>query len=53
MISKIYHSQQNVRHVTYVINTTVTFRNFNIFAKRFLILLEDRISEILSGFDNN
>jgi hypothetical protein len=34
-------------------NTTVTFRNFNIFAIRFLILLEDQISEILTGFDNN
>jgi hypothetical protein len=31
--------------------TTVTLGNFNIFAIRFLILLEDQISEILSGFD--
>jgi hypothetical protein len=34
-------------------NTAVTFRNLKKFAIQFLILLEDQISEILSGFDNN
>jgi hypothetical protein len=56
MISKIYHSQHNVRNVRHghmSKKTTVTFRNFNIFAIQFLILLEDQIPEILSGFDNN
>jgi hypothetical protein len=53
MISKNYHSQHNVRHGHMSTNTTVTFRNFNDFTIRFLILLEDQISEILSGFDNN
>jgi hypothetical protein len=53
MISKIYHSRHNVRHGHMSTNTTVTFRNFKIFAIRFLILLENQISEILCGFDNN
>jgi hypothetical protein len=51
MISKINHSQHNVRHGHMSTNTTVTFRNFDIFA--ILILKEDQISEILSGFDNS
>jgi hypothetical protein len=37
----------NVRHGHISTNTTVTFRNFDIFAIRFLILLEDQISEII------
>jgi hypothetical protein len=48
-----YRTSRNVRHGHMSTNTTVTFRNFIIFAIRFLILLEDQISEILSGFDNN
>jgi hypothetical protein len=44
---------RNVRHGHMSSNTTVTFRNINNFAIRFLILLGDKISEILSGFDNN
>jgi hypothetical protein len=42
---------RNVRHGHMSTNATVTFRNFNIFAIKFLILLEDQISQILSGFD--
>jgi hypothetical protein len=44
---------RNVRHGHMSTKTTVTFRNFNIFAIRFLILLDDQISEIFSGFDHN
>jgi hypothetical protein len=42
---------RNVRYGHMSTNTTVTFRNLNIFSIRFLILLEDQISKILSGFD--